>query len=91
MIDQPEFDGFPAPVPSDESLSEQFERVTREKGLLIPQALVADFLGVTRGRVCQLLDKGRFERFVIAGTFFVPLAQIEAHKPLSGGRPRKAA
>jgi len=93
MIHQPQFEGFPQiqALEREETVPEQFERLSREKGPLIPQSLVHDFLGVSPGRVWQLLAKGRFERVVISGTTFVPRAQLEAHKPRAIGRPRKAA
>jgi len=93
MIHQSQFEGFPQiqALEREETVPEQIERLTREKGPLIPQAMIHDVLGLSRVRVWHLIEAGRFERLVIGGTSFVPLAQIVAHKALPVGRPRKAA
>lgn len=50
---------------------EQLEARTREKGPVIPQSLAAEILGVSRARICQLVDAGRIESFLLNGTRFL--------------------
>jgi hypothetical protein len=47
------------------------EAVQVEKGPVIPQSLAAEILGVSRARICQLVDEGRLESFDLNGTRFV--------------------
>jgi len=61
---QAEFAGFPESTVSAESsgnLVDIYMRLADEKGGLIPQAMMADVLGVSTARVSQLISDHRFE------------------------------
>jgi hypothetical protein len=49
----------------------ELEAVTKERGPIIPQGLIADVLGVSKQRVSALLDQGRMDYHTINGTRFV--------------------
>jgi len=72
---------------------EELERVTDEKGPVIPQSLIAEVLGVSKQRVNTLLDEGRMEFHVINGTRFVFVASFReyAKQERKVGRPSKAS
>lgn len=63
-----------------------------EKGLMLPQHLVAELLGVSRQRICQFIDEDRLEVVTVAGDryitekSFLEFARIER----KNGRPVKA-
>lgn len=68
---------------------QELRRVVDEKGMLVPQYFVADLLGISRQRVHQLVNDGRFEVVELQGhrylteTSVVSFAQDER----KNGRP----
>jgi predicted XRE-type DNA-binding protein len=50
---------------------QELEAVTKEKGPVIPQALIADVLQISKQRVNDLLNEGRMEFYTINGVRFV--------------------
>jgi len=71
---------------------EEIGRVQSEKGGIVPQALVAEVLNVSRARVAELVDDGKLDSIRIGQHRFVFLeslwARCKAEKD-KGGRPRK--
>lgn len=75
-------------------LWEHFQEVkskVAEVGMILPQDLAAELLGVSKQRVCELIELGRLEALVLHGhrwiteRSFVALAQSER----KAGRPPK--
>lgn len=54
-------------------------RLSREKGGLIPQAMLVDALGVTSGRISELIRNHRFEVHQIAGRNYITADSFEAY------------
>jgi len=78
MIEQATFPGFPAAVAISEKESPiaRYLRLTREYGGLIPQAMLADAMQVTKARVSQFVAEKRFRVLEIAGKNYVPAEDL---------------
>jgi len=46
---------------------QELREIVKEKGLLVPQHLAAELLGVSKQRVCTLCNEGRFEIVNVGG------------------------
>lgn len=70
---------------------EELRRIGKEKGILVPQHLVADLLGLSKQRVCFLVDEGRFEVVDVGGyRYLTENSVVEfARKERKSGRPFK--
>jgi len=66
--------------------------VVAEKGMIVPQHLVAELLGVTRQRVGHLADEGRFEVVLVNGVRYLTERSVVAfaQEERKNGRPPKA-
>lgn len=68
---------FPMPEPTRpaemtiEDRMEEFSRVAKGKGGLIPVSAGSQLLGISRQRVYQLIDSGRLERIHYCGVAFL--------------------
>jgi len=71
---------------------DEVARVTAERGPLIPQALAAEFLGLTTQRVGALISTGRVEAVELVGRRFVVLNSFREFAKIERrtGRPRKS-
>lgn len=72
---------------------EELERVTKERGPMIPQTLAGDFLGVSRQRVGQLMDQGRLVFHEINGERFLflsSLMEFAKQERRGPGRPKRS-
>lgn len=69
----------------------ELEKVTNEKGPVMPQALAADILGVSTQRVGQILDDGRLEGVQVGRCRFVIVSSFKefAKEERKTGRPPK--
>lgn len=69
----------------------KIDRATREHGALVPPALVAGVLGVSRQRVMELVEAGRLVRVEIDGHPFITENSVVAHArdERKAGRPVK--
>jgi hypothetical protein len=69
----------------------ELERVTNEKGPVMPQALAADILGVSTQRVGQILDDGRLQGVQVGRCRFVIVSSFKefAKEERKTGRPPK--
>jgi hypothetical protein len=56
----------------------EVKRIVEEKGAVLPQHLVADLLGISKQRVGQIIDDGRFEAVMIHGTRYVTESSVVA-------------
>lgn len=67
--------------------------IQAEKGEVIPQAFVADLIGVSTQRVTQFVDEGRLESVLINGRRYVTARSLEqfAQVERKNGRPFKVA
>jgi len=65
--------------------------VVAEKGMIVPQHLVAELLGVSRQRVCVLTDEGRFEVVMVGGVRYLTERSVVefAKEERKAGRPPK--
>lgn len=73
-------------------LLEEVGRIQRERGPIIPQAVAADALGISRARVAVLVDEARLESIMIGEHRFVLLSSVKERAQMEkskGGRPRK--
>lgn len=97
-ISQAEFDGFPAPVPpamvapaTPAERIARFQELERKHGGLVPVSMLADVIGVSRGRIFQFKEQSRFTVVEFLGREFTPLREIEDFVSLQRppGRPLK--
>jgi hypothetical protein len=93
MTTQPEFQGFPATQreTASESTIQRFLRLSNERGPLVPQSWLHEALGLSKQRISQFLQQGRFNVLDVGNTKFVAVADLEAFKvqPRITGRPKK--
>lgn len=70
---------------------QEVKATVAEKGMVVPQHLVAELLGVTRQRVGELTDQGRFEVVVIGGIRYLTERSVVAFAKdeRKAGRPPK--
>lgn len=87
MVPHPTFSDHPDVIISAEVTD---ETIAETKCMSITEA--AEYLGITQGRVSQLLDSGGLEQYNIGGRRMVTIASVNARKngKASAGRPRKA-
>jgi hypothetical protein len=73
-IEQATFPGFPAAISmvEKESSIARYLRLSREYGGLIPQAMLADAMEVSKARVSQFVAEKRFRVVEIGGKNYVP-------------------
>ena len=94
-VDHPEFKGFQATQreTAAEPFLQRFLRLSEEKGPLIPQPCLLDVLGVSKARVYQLVNDGRFDVVELGDRRFVTAASVEAFTAMErpSGRPKKVA
>jgi hypothetical protein len=74
------------------SLWEEFKdmvAVVEERGAMLPPQAVADLLGVSRQRILELVDNGRFKPFVFRGHKYIFEDEIVAfaESERKNGRP----
>ena len=92
--------GFVSDIPVTEKselgkvldVMKEFREVTAQRGPVIPVTVAAEMLGVSRSRVCQFMDSGRLQYYVLGDMRHPFLNSVEAflRQPrLKGGRPRK--
>lgn len=67
------------------------KQIVDEKGLILPQHMVADLLDLSRARVGQLIDDGRLEAVVVHGVRYVTEVSVVsfAKEERKTGRPLK--
>jgi len=70
---------------------QEVKSIVAEKGMVVPQHLVAELLGVSRQRVGELTDRGRFEVVVIGGVRYLTERSVIAFakEERKNGRPPK--
>lgn len=72
-------------------LFQEMSRVTDEKGMLVPQSLVAKVLDVSRQRIHDLVKQGGLETHDVFGVPFVTERSVVAYakSERKAGRPMK--
>lgn len=89
---QPELSGMPEPAPlrkgtgawAKHELS-RFELISIAEGGLMPPAVAAELMGLSRVRVAQFMETGQLTRFEIADRPYVSVKQVEGL--LAANRP----
>lgn len=56
-----------------------FERLQTYHGPCVPASVAAALLGISRQRVYQLIEQGRFARLEIEGHCFIPTGDVRAY------------
>jgi hypothetical protein len=69
----------------------QVRAIVAEKGMLVPQHLVANLLGLSKQRIGQLVDDGRLEGVDVHGTRYITEVSVVAFAKVERrrGRPVK--
>lgn len=69
----------------------ELKHIVAEKGMIIPQHLAAELLGVSKQRVNELVDAGRFEVVMVGGVRYVTEDSVVrfAKEERKAGRPFK--
>lgn len=89
---------FEMPAPSApaeltiEERMEEFTKLAKNRGGLIPVTAAADLLGVHRSRLYQLIDSGRLEKINYCGVAFLTGRSIKdwrTDRQQTGGRGQK--
>lgn len=73
---------------------ERLMHITRTFGPIMTQSLLVKELGLSKQRISQLVNQGRFEIFTIEGEKWVTVRSVEEFRRTEkslGGRPKKEA
>lgn len=70
---------------------QEVKAIVAEKGMVLPQHLVAELLGLSRQRIGHLADEGRFESVEIGGVRYLTERSVVAFASIErkAGRPPK--
>jgi hypothetical protein len=71
----------------------EVKAIVREKGMIVPQHMVADLFGVSKQRVAGMIDQGHLDVIEIGGVRYVTESSLVAYASAErskGGRPRKS-
>lgn len=78
----------------DLSPIERLMQISERYGQIVSQSILPHELGLSRGRITQLIQAGRFETFTVCGSTWVTVRSVMAFKAAEksvGGRGHKAA